>query len=212
MGSVLLRSTHELNDDGTTHFNYDVPTLTLGGTKDGLMRVSRLTEAYWHQAKNIESAQAGMFPVFAMEGTAHMSYMTGEPPSSVKSRDLRPDVDGSVAKSTFAGEIVKFINNIISNDFSTVDQSATESVLSGLIEGFEMEGSYNMKPPCYGHETENPDVPTCLHGDPWTNLVTQATMGGDFGNPNIVVRNDDNFHRVQSIAPVHLPYVDSECS
>lgn len=37
-------------------------------------------------------------------------------------------------------------------------------------------------------------------------------MGGDFGNPNIIVRNDDNFHRVQSIAPVHLPYVSDDCA
>ena len=48
MGSVLLRDNHKINDDGTTNFDYDVPTLTLGGTKDGLLRVTRLAEAYWH--------------------------------------------------------------------------------------------------------------------------------------------------------------------
>ena len=56
MGSVLLRDNHSINDDGSTHFDYDVPTLTLGGTKDGLMRVTRLTEAYWHSHENIEAA------------------------------------------------------------------------------------------------------------------------------------------------------------
>ena len=56
MGSVLLRGDHSINDDGTTHFDYDVPTLTLGGTKDGLLRVSRLAEAYWHSQVNIEAA------------------------------------------------------------------------------------------------------------------------------------------------------------
>ena len=56
MGSVLTRDRHSINDDGTTHFDYDVPTLTIGGTKDGLMRVSRLAEAYWHQYTNLESA------------------------------------------------------------------------------------------------------------------------------------------------------------
>lgn len=56
MGSALMRDHHELNADGTTHFNYPVPTLTLGGTKDGLMRVSRMAEAYYHQVENIEAA------------------------------------------------------------------------------------------------------------------------------------------------------------
>ena len=56
MGSVLLRGTRSINDDGTTHIDYDVPTLTLGGTKDGLMRVSRLAESYWHQYDNVEEA------------------------------------------------------------------------------------------------------------------------------------------------------------
>jgi len=56
MGSVLLRGNRKINSDGTTHMDYDVPTLTLGGTKDGLLRVTRLTESYWHQYENIEAA------------------------------------------------------------------------------------------------------------------------------------------------------------
>ena len=36
-------------------------------------------------------------------------------------------------------------------------------------------------------------------------------MGGTFDNSNITLVNDDNFHRVQSIMPVHLPSVDTEC-
>jgi hypothetical protein len=48
MGSVLTRDNHSLNSDGTTHFDYTVPTLTLGGTKDGLSRITRVAEAYYH--------------------------------------------------------------------------------------------------------------------------------------------------------------------
>ena len=97
MGSVILRGNHSINDDGTTHFDYNVPTLTLGGTKDGLMRVGRLAEAYWHSGINVEEAQKNMFPVYALEGTSHMSYMTGLAPKAVKKRDLVQDVDNSTA-------------------------------------------------------------------------------------------------------------------
>ena len=37
-------------------------------------------------------------------------------------------------------------------------------------------------------------------------------MAGTFANSNITVVNDDNFHRVQSIMPVHLPEVDTQCA
>ena len=56
LGSVLLRDYRSIQDDGKSHFDYDVPTLTIGGTKDGMMRVTRLAEAYWHQYDNIDDS------------------------------------------------------------------------------------------------------------------------------------------------------------
>lgn len=56
MGSVLERGTHEINKDGTTHFNFSVPTLTMGGSLDGLMRITRVGESWFHQIENIEAA------------------------------------------------------------------------------------------------------------------------------------------------------------
>jgi len=211
MGSVLLRGSHSINDDGTTHFDYDVPTLTLGGTKDGLMRVSRLAEAYWHQDKNIESTQVGKFPIVALEGSSHMSYMTGEPPSAVKKRDLVADIDDVTARKSFGAAIVSFIDQVVKQDFSKEIKSDTATVLKPLIEGLEMEGSYQLKPPCYGHESENPDVPTCTKANPWTMAYSQPMMGGTFDNSKISLSDDDNFHRVSSVDPVHLPQLLTEC-
>lgn len=48
MGAVLTRDTKQINSDGTSSVLYDVPTLTVGGTKDGLMRISRVGENFWH--------------------------------------------------------------------------------------------------------------------------------------------------------------------
>lgn len=92
MGSVLTRDKHDLQDDGKTSFDYPVPTLTLGGTKDGLMRITRVAESYYHSVTNINSDQKDLFPVVALEGVAHMGFMSGEPPKAVKKRDLVMDV------------------------------------------------------------------------------------------------------------------------
>jgi len=88
MGSVLERSTVEILADGTSHFNFVTPTLTLGGTKDGLMRVSRVAESFWHTHENINSEQKDLFPVVALEGVSHMGFMSGTAPGLVEKRDL----------------------------------------------------------------------------------------------------------------------------
>ena len=142
MGSVLLRDYRSINDDGTTHFDYNVPTLTLGGTKDGLMRVTRLAESYWHQYTNIEDAQSGMFPIVALEGSSHMSYMTGDAPKAVLKRDLVPDIDDETARQAFGASIVSFVRNVLKDDFSNEVNSDSATVLKPLVEGMEMEGSY----------------------------------------------------------------------
>ena len=56
MSSVLLRGTRSIQDDGSTKVDYETQTLTIGGTKDGLMRITRIAEAYWHQAVNIQDS------------------------------------------------------------------------------------------------------------------------------------------------------------
>lgn len=89
MGSVLTRDNRKMNKDGTTHFT-NVPTLSIGGTKDGLMRISRVAEAWYHGRDNVESAQDWMFPVIALEGVSHMQFSSGTPPSNVKKNDLKP--------------------------------------------------------------------------------------------------------------------------
>ena len=57
MGAVLNGDKHSIQKDGTTLFTkYSYPTLTIGGTKDGFERISRIAETYWHQEKNINSS------------------------------------------------------------------------------------------------------------------------------------------------------------
>jgi len=72
MGSTLTREHRSIQPDGTTFFDYPVPTLTIGGTKDGLMRISRIAESFWHSSENISADQKDLFPVVALDGVSHM--------------------------------------------------------------------------------------------------------------------------------------------
>jgi hypothetical protein len=209
MGSVLTRDKRSIQDDGTTHYDYDVPTLTIGGTKDGLMRISRVAESYWHSYTNIESAQKDLFPVVALDGVSHMGFMSGVAPKAVAKRDLVMDVSESTAHSEVATVMVQFMDQIVMGHKPSINTKSTANLLSPLLEGMEQEGFYGMKSPCYASPLVGPtDDPTCLHGAPWHNLTTQPTMGGDLPS-HVSVKNDDNFHRVDSVTPVHLPEVDS---
>lgn len=63
--------------------------LSIFGEKDGLLRITRGAEAYWHQVKNIESSQSKLFPISFVEGLSHGGFMDSTMlPSFVKSQDL----------------------------------------------------------------------------------------------------------------------------
>ena len=97
MGSVLTREKRQINPDGTTKYNYPVPTLSIGGTKDGLLRISRLAEAFWHSNDNITQSQKNIFPVVALEGVSHAQFLSGVAPPAVAKKDLKPDVPEETA-------------------------------------------------------------------------------------------------------------------
>ena len=75
----------------------------------------------------------------------------------------------------------------------------------------KLEGYYKLKPACYAYPTVGPtDDPTCGHGAPWHDYVTEKTMGGDLDSM-ITLVNDDNFHEVQDTDPIHLPSITNTC-
>uniref|UniRef100_A0A7S3W8N1 Alpha/beta hydrolase fold-5 domain-containing protein n=1 Tax=Strombidinopsis acuminata TaxID=141414 RepID=A0A7S3W8N1_9SPIT len=210
MGSVVLRSYHDLTESGQTQFSFPSPVLTLGGTKDGLLRVTRVAEGYYHQIENIVSSQKDMFPVVTIPGGSHMSFMSGTPPSAVYKSDLKPEIAEADAHKFIAKQMSTFIGHILGSR-STVSDKATKNFLAPLIEGMKMEGSYAIAPPCYDQTLVNRDSdPTCGHGAPWNAAYTQLNMAGDLPK-KVKLNNNDNFHRVYTTTPVHLPQVNNTC-
>ena len=74
MGSVLDRKKISINEDGTSAVDYTIPTLEIAGTRDGISRLSRTAESYWHQVKNVQKSQANLFPVEVIEGVSHYQF------------------------------------------------------------------------------------------------------------------------------------------
>jgi hypothetical protein len=215
MGSVLLRNTRYISGDGTTIYNFTTPTLTMQGTKDGLLRVSRGAESYWHSVTNLDPSQAGKYPVVAFEGLSHSSWMDASMlPSAVVNKDLKPEVEEKEAHQMGAGVMVTFMKNHTGiTDKSNMDSYVknSEETFQPLMTAMALEGSYNIKEPCYNKTLVNSDIKTCLQGSKWTEYA-QAVMGGDIGDKSANISTEDNFHRVYTVTPVHLPQVNNTCS
>ena len=181
-GSVLLRNTRSIQKDGTTKFDFDVPTLTLNGELDGLLRISRGAESYWHQKINIAKSQANKFPMLALEGVSHASFMDRSMlPSAVKSGDINPEVDEKTGHKTIATAIMNFIKPLqeenVEGELNAVLEAYTDDFMKPLIESMTLEGSYSMKEPCYDSTLVNRNSPTCLQGSAWTEQAQQIMAG-----------------------------------
>lgn len=202
MGSFLLRSYREVA--------FPLPTLTIGGELDGLCRVTRIMEEYYHRilhATNMETAVKN-FPVAVVMGMTHFQFCSGNPPALVKLYDLKPEISFDDAHSEVAALVSAFISLHMGN-LSTLSTLSTAVQKAGnffqpIIDAYELEGFYNFKPPCY----DNPPSPACTAGCPWSQYAQQV-MGG---LTRVKLIDTDAFHPVSQINPIHLPHVLNNCS
>lgn len=79
-----------------------------------------------------------------------------------------------------------------------------------MIDAMFLENSYNIKEPCYAKTLINPDSKTCLKGSKWS-AEAQKIMGGNIKDKHATIETQDNFHRVYTVTPVHLPEIDNKC-
>lgn len=209
LGSVMLRQYRSISkDDGSSVFDFPADTLTIGGTKDGVMRITRVAEAYWHQVKNINSSQAGKFPVVALEGASHAQFASGSAPESVLTNDFNPAIGESAQHTAISKYMAKFVTKVLTGSAFATGETAT--IINPFIEAIELEGSYIMKDACYDNDDVNPISVKCLHGAPWTETAVK-TLVGSFENSKISLEVDDNFHRTSTVYPYHHPHITETC-
>ena len=131
-------------------------------------------------------------------------------PKLIIKDDLRPEVTQDQGYSMVASNMVSFIAKIRG------DKDVAEKALKGFknegeeffapfIEAMKLEGSYNMKIPCYNWNLTNPQSGLeCMSGSPWV-TQSQVRMGGDTSDVNVTLDTYDNFHRVYTTKPHHIP-------
>jgi len=108
-----------------------------------------------------------MFPVLALEGISHASFMDSTMlPAFVKTNDLKAEVSEDEGHKEIAEGFVGLIEQVVKS--ASFDNGNTKTVLQPLMDAMILEGSYTMKDPCYAHDLLNPtDDPKCLPGSPW---------------------------------------------
>lgn len=205
-GQILMGSFIERKYRNKT---YPVATLTIAGELDGLCRITRLMESYYHQILHAASDnEAKRFPVIVIPGMNHMDIASGDVPLLVSKRDLKSEITQDQAHKLLANITAAFIALQLGDTTqqSTIDiyVNATGDLVQPLIKAYEMEGFYNFKPPCYN----NPPSAACTLGSPWV-PIAQSIMAD---LPEGTVDDANVFHPVWQVNPVHLPHVLKNCS
>lgn len=210
LGSFMNRTGRSINEDGTSKINFLSPTLTIGNELDGQCRITRIAEQFYHSVINIESSSIGKFPVAVVKGASHMQFASGTPPSLVKKNDLKPEITEDVAHQ----KITEIMNYFIEDNTVAMKNVllATSQFLSPLIDALKLEGSYHLNDPCYDDTLVNRNVKNCGHGSKWAEYAQNILAGfSEYNIKNVNLKVDDNFHRVYSVLPVHLPQCNNIC-
>lgn len=171
--------------------SYPVTTLTVDGTLDGLLHVTRQAEAYFHQVKGKSSLDDMDRPVVLLEGLNHWSFSSGTPPGNVKSNDLKAEVSTEEGHTMIAQQIVDFATMKVSDKDSLITKAMTrlESavkntgvILNPVVSALELSGYHYLQGPC---DSDFPTNPTCQYPQ-WP----AKSIGPKKGPPSPAPSND----------------------
>ena len=201
LGSFLSRQNRE---------KFPVPCLTIGGGRDGLVRVTRVMEAYHHQVIHSSSAMnetCKKQPVVVLEKLCHSQFADGTTVDGIKGVDFVPKMSLDDAHTAIGWLITSFIEVHMGSEkylqrlIDAVEN--TGEFLHPLLTAFNLEGYYYFKPPCY----DNPPSSACTIGCNWT----ERAMSIMAGLKKAVVNDTDGFHPVSEIRHIHHPSIHNTC-
>eukprot|EP00347_Sterkiella_histriomuscorum_P013074 403366122 len=211
-GSAFQRSLrHIQSSNGLTKFDYQIPTLTVCGELDGLMRISRCAEAHYHQVDNIDATQKGLFPVVALKGVSHWRFSSGAVPDLVQKNDFQAEIEETEAHSQISKALISFISQQIGNSSNPLTD-INQVDLTPLVSAMTEEGSQFQKKICDSFTLKNVPAPDCLTGSPFISQRAMNVMAGDIPNSLVSLENDDQFHLAYTVYPYHHPQFNNTCA
>ncbi|NER78247.1 MAG: hypothetical protein F6K42_01465 [Leptolyngbya sp. SIO1D8] len=222
MGSFLGKSyLSNLDGKGRTIINYPVSTLTIGGTLDGLARITRIAAAFWYQQINAsQPTDIENFPVVTIDGASHMQFASGQATSFVADFDLKPAIEEAEVHQQVGALVSQFmyarLRDIQSENnlkFLAKKQQKTEQELKPLLDSLLLEGYNGFKPACYNRQIDNTRKdPKCTPFSPWIqNNANEIMAAGDLCPVKFTLDVKDSFHRTYSVNPIHLPQIRNSC-
>lgn len=227
-GSTLLRSYRN-----TTKIT--APVLTVDGDLDGLLRVTRQAEAWFHQVRGTSPTHPPTQPVVLLEGLNHWSVSSGPAPSNVRAHDLPAEVSEAAGHTAIANVVGAYLGALVGASGSAELEAALKStadIVAPLVAAFTLEGNHRFNTPCDSDFPTNPtcDYPKypdksvlpygppkplppadCTCGSKWVMQSAQKMLAGLDASPvasrHPTLVTSDAFHSVSDVSPFHLPHI-----
>lgn len=148
-------------------------TLTLDGDLDGLLRISRQAEAWFHQTRDASTSRVGdalpTQPVVLLEGLNHWSIASGPPPPNVREHDLPANITEGGGHAAIATAVSRYISALwdssIERRANAIDATRaalahTANLVAPIVDALALEGSRRLHPPC---DSDYPTNPACKY-------------------------------------------------
>ena len=146
------------------------PTLTIDGDLDGLLRITRQAEAYFHQVIKVGGADAPGLnrPVVLLEGLDHWSFSSGDRPSNVKKNDIQPEVTVEAGHAMIGEVVADYMSSLFGSDEEKAAAGTkivgavkqTGELVEPVLAALHLEGYHYLNPPC---NSDYPTNPTCQY-------------------------------------------------
>jgi len=119
-----------------------------------------------------------MFSHHIIEGLNHAGFLDNTMiPSGVTKNDLKQEISQEEGYNSIAGAITDMMVKTLNGDKLTTSEES-KKLMKPLIDSMILEGSAQLKQPCFKKELINPrDDPSCLPGSPWVQTAQEIIAG-----------------------------------